>query len=150
MKKFLWRFLMLSLGIIIALDVSTAQAIGAARPASDPPSRCHPGRETATRFQDCIYDRWKVLVINASTGRVLGTVTGSTILWNTLSHRSRSWAEHIAVHITGVTGRGAGTTFTAPISCITGGIPVPVECQPTGTGHWAGQGGFLAARPGRV
>ena len=137
---------------LAARGTHLVMCIASARPAVTPdaPSRCHPNHETTTRFEDCVYSRWRVVIINANTGRVIGTVTGSTILWNSLSGRSRSWAEHIEVHITGLTGEGAGTTFTAPISCVAGAVPVSDDCQPTGTGHWAGQIGFLTARPGSI
>jgi hypothetical protein len=120
------------------------------RPAAKVPSRCHPRRESTTRFEDCMFRHWHASLVRNGTGRVLGTVTGYTILWNTLSHLSRSWTEHIEIRVTGVTGEASTITFTAPISCLAPAVPVPVDCQPTGVGHWAGQTGFLAARRGRV
>lgn len=108
------------------------------------PSLCHARRQEFDRFADCLYDDWVDLIIDVENGEVVGTVTGATILWNTLAYNSRSWQEHIRVVIATVTGEGAGTTFTAPIECHVRSA----GCRPTRKGFWAGQDGFLAAEEG--
>jgi hypothetical protein len=59
------------------------------------PTLCHPRDEQYNRFADCIYSEWIDLIIDTKTGKVLGTVPGATILWNSLTYNSRSWQEHI-------------------------------------------------------
>ncbi len=110
------------------------------------PSLCHPRRQEFDRFADCLDAGWVDLIIDVENGEVVGSVTGATILWNTLAYNSRTWEEHIRVVIATVTGEGTGTTFTAPIECHVHSA----GCRPTGKGLWAGQDGYLAADEGAV
>jgi hypothetical protein len=106
------------------------------------PSLCHAFRQEFDRFADCLFAGWIVTIIEVPSGKVVGTVTGATILWNSLAFNRRSWTEHIRVEVATVTGEGSATTFTAPIVC----SPRSAGCRDTGRGVWAGQGGFLRAR----
>jgi hypothetical protein len=110
------------------------------------PTLCHARAEHYTRFADCIYSEWVDLIIDTKTGKVLGTVTGATILWNSLAYNSRSWQEHIQLRIGTITGDGASTTVTAPVECPT----TSTSCTPTGQGFWAGEGQYLSVKDGDV
>jgi hypothetical protein len=128
-------------GIRRVMCVSPATA---AKPSSVP-LLCQPNQQHVVRFSDCVDESWKVTIIDTQTGKVVGTNTGWTIFWNTLSYNSRFWNENIEVQVTGATGEGAATTFTAPIQCVDVNPIVGPNCQNTGSGSWAGQTGYLAA-----
>jgi hypothetical protein len=110
------------------------------------PSLCYAFRQEFERFADCLFAGWIDTIIEVPSGEVVGTVTGATILWNSLAYNQRSWTEHIRVEVVAVTGEGSATTFTAPIVC----SPRSTGCRDTGRGIWAGQGGFLEAREGAI
>jgi hypothetical protein len=111
------------------------------------PSLCHKDSDRFLRFPACYNSGWTVAIYNTQTGQILGKVRGSTTFWNTLSYKSRIWAENIDVIIDNVTGEGAGTTFTAPLVC---NDPTNGDCQRTGSGSWAGQTRYLPANKGDV
>jgi hypothetical protein len=131
-----------------ALGMRRVMCTQPARPlaASKLPALCHLNRQGFDRFADCIDTGWTVTIINVNTGEVVGSVTGSTVLSNSLAFNSRSWQEHIRVAIASVTDEGAASTFTAPIVC----SPHSTGCKATGKGVWRGQHGFFAARAGAV
>jgi hypothetical protein len=56
------------------------------------PSLCSLDEENYSRFSDCLYEGWFAEVVNQQ-GQVLGTVSGSTAYWNTLSYKLRTWTE---------------------------------------------------------
>jgi len=114
------------------------------------PFLCNSGSEHFLRFADCLDIGWVANIINTQTGQVVGKVRGSITFWNSLSYKSRIWPESIQLHVSSVTGEGAGTTINAPLGCVVGVVPVQADCQPNGTGKWAGQKGFLLATAGKT
>jgi deoxyribonuclease NucA/NucB len=114
------------------------------------PSLCRPNSQHFFRFTDCWSEPWELQIINSQTGQLVGTVTGSTTFWNALSYKSRFWNENIEVHVTGVTGKGAGSSFHAPIRCVDLNPIVGPNCQNTGSGSWRGQSGYLPVGKGDV
>lgn len=115
-------------------------------PSVNLPSLCHLNHEHFNRFADCRDDGWLLTIIDVETGDPVGSVAGSTVLWNSLAYNSRSWTEHIRLAIVAVVGKGAGTTITAPIECSLGSS----GCRPNGHGIWAGQLAYLPAEIGKV
>jgi hypothetical protein len=75
------------------------------------------------------------------SGHITGSVEGASLMWDSLSYKSRKWVEHIKVEVAAVTGDADGTTFTAPMTCTV--FTVSGNCARTGSGFWSGQSGEL-------